>query len=308
YEGDPLVLEDDSLGVLKKLLPQASSVTFPNALSDIIDLRSFPGGTVSYFSIKQDKPRGYTVGVNLQDGVVSINQNWETWDHPENDCQTPECYEQYALQLSDLPDDETLYAIADAFLREHGVDVSHYGSPILNDYWRRQNARATLPEEQIIPGAAEVIYPLLIDGESVYEQHGVPAGISVSINMQQKAVSDIWNLGTQNFERSSYPAVTDADAILLYIKAFGQRFSMEPPPGRTAETVTIVMGTPLHGFTRMYRMVGDHQEELLVPALIFPVTSMENAPVYFDRQNIVVPLVAEFLVNQDMPVPLLEKQ
>ena len=80
---------------------------------------------------------------------------------------------------------------------------------------------------------------------------------------------------------------------------------MEPGPNTTMEEVTIRLAAPERGYVRIYQTKGNSQEEVYVPALIFPVTAIENAPSYYDRKNVVVPLAKELVEgSSDAPMPV----
>ena len=72
------------------------------------------------------------------------------------------------LSPDDLPTDEELIAIADNFLKEHGIKRENYGDPIVNKYWRETGM------SDFVPDTLTIIYPLLINGKEVLDQGGKP--------------------------------------------------------------------------------------------------------------------------------------
>jgi len=57
----------------------------------LVNLGSFAGARLQNFSIVQDQDFGYMVDVNLSDGLININQNWERWHYPQ--CYDEKCSE-----------------------------------------------------------------------------------------------------------------------------------------------------------------------------------------------------------------------
>jgi hypothetical protein len=159
--------------------------------------------------------------------------------------------------------------------------------------------------EMYVPDTITVLYPLLVDGQTVYDEGGTKSGINVAVNIRHKAVGGVWSLTSQNYMSSGYDAVQDEQQILSYIDAFEQYATDYLPPEMKIEKKELELGTPAQGYVNMYRMLDQHSEQLLVPALIFPVLNAPEDQPWF-RKNVIVPLAADLLARQDMgrPMPL----
>jgi hypothetical protein len=318
YAGEEIALpESDTVNVLRRKQVQlpASSVSLPPL--DIIDMGTFRDSRVTNVSLSQDSKNGYMVTLDLQEGSVSIYQNYERWDDPFRNCNGDQsCYDRLQLSLSDVPSDDTIITIADRFLQEHGIDTSRYGAGAVDHQWKVNYENTPEADRRgMVPDTLAVIYPFTINGTTVYEQYGSPMGISVNVNLRNKAVTGAWNIMVHQYDESAYPAVKSAQQITDFIErmnnaAGDMRIMMaeQEGAGETEETV-VKLGTPTQGFARYYRSKDNgSMEQLLVPALIFPVAETVNPPSYYSPTPVVVPLASELLEEaegQGQPMPLM---
>jgi len=273
----------------------------------LIDMNTFDNAKVDSINFYQDTQFGYMFSINFREGSLSINANWEKWPHPEQNCSDEACYNRYRLDINDIPSDDALIAIANDFMSDHNVDLSRYGQPEVNNLWRRDYANTPNKSEFYVPDAANVVYPLLIEGQPVYDEGGTKAGISVGVNVREKRVSDAWGIMDQKFIKSAYPAVTDKAQIIAFLDTFGDMQKQWMPEGAKVKTVNITLGAPTIGYTRMYVYDEDKGmgDELIVPALIFPV---KNVPAgdFFYRDTVTVPLAQELLEKTNQPIVIPE--
>lgn len=288
-QGDVAVLERDTRTLN---VPFAS---IQNAFADAaIDLSSFDGTSVDNVMITQRKPFGYTINVSMYDGSVSINQAWEYWPHPENNCQTEDCYRGLQPKLSDIPADAELIRIAGEFLADHDIDLEGYGDPTVDHAWRREYDRTEDKRYAWVPESMRVVYPLIVDGKTVTEAGGGPAGISVQVSVKHKRVSDVWGLTTYRFGRSNHPAVTERSDVEEFLGMAGVQ---------TPEAPTVTLKDPTIGYVRLHVFENGKNQELFVPALIFRVTDVPN-DVYYYQPTVAVPLAKDLLDQAQPPVPI----
>lgn len=186
--------------------PVARSIAFASiqdAFKDAdIDLSTFDDLTVETVTLAQKKPFGYIINISMADGSVAINQAWDQWPHPENDCRDDACYQRLMPKPSDIPADAELIRIAGAFLAAHDIDVSSYGTPVVDDAWRIAYDLMEDKRYAWIPDTLRVIYPLIVDGEPVIDAGGEPAGISVQVSIRHDRVTDAWGFTAYQFDRS----------------------------------------------------------------------------------------------------------
>lgn len=277
-----------------------------------VDLGVFDGAVMDSVNFTQDKPYGYTVNVMLSEGAVNISQNWPRWPHPENDCQTDACFAKYRLTPSDIPADDVLIDIAKTFATDYKIDLSHYGAPVIDNMWRIDYENAADKTYAYVPESQGVIFPLLIDGKPVVDDNGSFNGISMGVSVREKKVTGVSGLISQKYLASDYAGVTNADDVKAYIDAM-MNPSMMPmaaesgsTEGTKTKTVTVTLGAPTVGLLRTY--VFDKNgvtDELIVPALIFPVKNVSDGSNLY-RTSVVVPLAKEMLdrATQNRPIPL----
>lgn len=299
-EGDLPALPSGNVTVLSRA--RAKTAPAFSAIADsfrtgAIDLSSFGDATVDSLTVSQREPFGYTVNLSAPDGTVSINQAWERWPHPENDCRDDACYQRLRTKLSDIPADAELIRIAGAFMKEHAIDLSQYGEPTVDDGWRDSYDATEDKTMAWIPDAVRVVYPLLVDGKPVIEAGGEPTGISVQVSVRHKRVSDAWGITTYSFDESTDEAVSDRAAIEAFLDRSG---------GQTPEAPIVALRDPAQGFVRVYSYEGNASKELFVPALIFRVQPGSNALGWHPR-SVAVPLSRSTLDEAlaiPMPMPI----
>lgn len=311
YTGEALTLAETSLDVLKRSPSSFSSGALASAVQslgiDIISLQSFGNARVGDVNIYQDEPYGYQVYVSPRNGTISIDQNWDQWRTAYPDCVDEACWAESRLTASDIPSDDELVRIADAFLEQHRINRSVYGSGEVNRSWEYSYGTNVVSMERgapevYVPDVVQVTYPLLVNGETVYQSGGEKVGISIGINVRVKRVSNVYNLQQLSFEASAYDAETDANAILDQAKKGGMSSPIRYYTDENVETKTVKaeLGTPVRALVQVYQYKDNQSFELYVPALVFPVTKKPEAVMgVWTPDAIIVPLVKG--VVEDMP-------
>ncbi len=294
-EGDLPDLPAGEVTVLERT-PRPLNVPFSSIQSAFkdaaIDLSSFDNTTVESFTIAQRKPFGYYINVSMTDGSVSINQMWDQWPHPENDCRDEACYRSLMPKISDIPADAEVIRIAGAFLADHDIDLSGYGDPVVDNFWRDQYAAAEDKQMAWVPDNVRVIYPLIVEGQIVNEAGGEPAGISVQVSVKHKRVSDVWGLTTYQFSRTQHEAVSQRSDVEEFLALAGSQ---------TPDAKTVILSNPTKGLIRLYEYENNKNKELFVPALIFQVTGAPDVLGYSAR-TVAVPLAKDLLDQAQPPV------
>lgn len=310
YDG-PLPAWDPQLSVYRHTPRSIDASALTALLSGMrlgtVDLGSFGSMNVQQVSFMQPDPQGYQVYVDVAGGTININQN-NNWPNPYAACREQSCYERLQLSPSDVPDDATLTGITDAFLNGHGISKDAYGSPAVDRAWSRVipmvAERAEISVRPLYtPDVITVIYPLVVEGTTVYDQSGNPFGLSVSVSVREKKVVSVWNLTTQQYDASSYDVITDEQAIRdmasrgdLYAQPFGQ-----DPNERTND---MALQAPERVLMQAYHVREDGVgEEILVPALRFPVSPDAVSAYGGYRTAVMVPLVKGLL---DQPIMYLK--
>jgi hypothetical protein len=138
YKGETLSLTESSGDVFRRVKNVGDggiASVLKRVSFGLIDLGKFSDLRVSAFTLIQDKENGYVINVNTDEGTIFINENWQKWYRPMNDCTNQECFDRYKLKPSDVPVDSELISLSDKFLNDYGVDKSVYGEPKVLKYW-----------------------------------------------------------------------------------------------------------------------------------------------------------------------------
>ncbi|MDP3986488.1 MAG: hypothetical protein Q8P77_03635, partial [Candidatus Veblenbacteria bacterium] len=316
YAGEPVTDLPASVDVLKRL----KNVGFP-APSDFLssfdlgnfNLGSFSGASLSQLALTEDREFGYVINIDFMEGTVNVSENWRRWPQPFNDCQDDACYKRLQLTPQSMPDDATLTALANDFLKDHGISRANYGEPFVQNEWRVMYERTADTSLVYVPDVVTVMYPLVVKGAPVYEFGGMQVGLGVNVNVRYNRVSGLWNLTSQSYQASQYEAETDFDTLVKYATSNSQGgypmpLMAEKPPvdapqvsGRPETPPTddvpaptqLELGTPTRGYLRYWQYVNNDSQELLLPALVFPVLNASEQENYYGAKSVVVPLVKE---------------
>ena len=306
-EGELPALDQESVDVFKRQ-KGTSSADARSVLNltniGLVDLSSFDSSKVDSVNFFQDKPFGHIYNIVFREGSISIYQNWERWPHPEQNCQSEDCFARYRLKPGDLPADDVLIDVANAFAEEHDIDLSRYGEPIVDKSWKRYYD--TMPEREktmfSIGEAINVIYPFLMEGKPVLDESGNPHGISIGVNIREKKVQEAWGIMDRSYLKSAYPGVTDASDITRFLEESGKYPPNVYQQGAERKQVEITLGVPTAGNVLVHSFEQNRNEELIVPALIFPVTNVPEGANYH-RSTVTIPLakdILEKMLNREM--------
>lgn len=295
YTGDPLELTEEKSLVYRRLKGDGSlSNKFDGLVGGQkvgpLDLQVFSGLQTNSIAFNENRPFGYSVNIDLKEENIYIGQNWPYWQSERDKCgDNVTCWESYRLKINDVPNDNSLIAMADKFLSDKKIGRSNYGEPQIDNFWRLNYESSNDKDNYYIPEEISVIYPLIIDGQTVYDQGGSFDGLRVNVNLLHKRVSGVSNLNTARYESSEYSLETDVQKVLDAASQGGSRFYYSDG----AEKITLELGTPVKSLIRYWRYTDGLSEELLIPALIFPVKNVpEN---YYGSRFIAIPLVKEML-------------
>lgn len=289
YRGEAVTLDETTRAVLRRVKGATAAASDLLRRSDFasVDLATLGRLRVQSLNLIPENSDGFAVYVDLAEGTASLNQFMPT----------PVAEPYQPLTASDVPADADLIAITNKFMADHRIRVDGYGSPIV----QQENYRILAAEAQArggdtatlyVPDYASVIYPQQHNGSNVVDEGGNPVGINVSLNLRTRQVTGVWNLRSLRYESSEYPAVTDFQRITATAMS---RYSY--PVEGAAKVVEVSLGTPSMTFATVWRYNGSGADELLVPALMFPVTAPEGEPFFYPKA-VVVPLIQELLDYQ----------
>ena len=307
YKGTWAELTDEKVNVYRRKISPAHGDTLARTAQSLgfgtIDITGFKNLSAQNITLMQNEKNGYVINMDFSSNSINIYQNWEQWPQPYNECNGDQkCYERLQLKKSDVPSDQEIIKISDAFLKKHGADTSFYGKPVINKYWENMMT-AYEPEfgsQVYIPDEIEVVYPLLPDGNNTVYDSGNPYGLNVSVNIRQKSVANVNNLKPNSFESSQYSAITDFQDILDHAEKGGSYYYQHHDGVKITE---VELGEPEKVMVVLFRPSAERKniyEEYFVPALRFPIS--EKPDEYLYRNYVVVPLVKEMLEEPENPI------
>ena len=316
YKGEPIVLDEANVNVLKRAKNSGTGFGL-GAIIDkmnlgIVDLKQFGELDAKQLTLEQGGDNGYSLYINFTEGIISINQNSVYYlKNIAVSCASGEkCMPNSSLMPSDIPEDSRLIEVANKFLINHGISATNYGAPEVNRYWEEQWAElGIMGLAPYISNDISILYPLVINGIEVYDSSGNKQGMTVSVNIPEMQVSNLYNLTTQKYDSSSYEAETDFGKILKVAEQggiYGGYYDYSQ-----GQVVDIEIGAPQKVYMFFYNYDQGVSEELLVPALLFPIVEVpQDAFLY--QKSIIVPLAKELLKESDniirpMPVPMIEE-
>ncbi|HMQ02282.1 MAG TPA: hypothetical protein PKD79_04450, partial [Candidatus Doudnabacteria bacterium] len=333
YEGAEISELAEVHNVLKRQKPVQTESVVSRIIRifsfGLIDLTRFNNTRIQNFAFIEDKEYGLGVNVDLNYGNVNIYQNWEKWPQLGYGCEGL-LDEQVFMELErrgqaengsyeycgvlprisegDIPSDDEAIAIARQFVSDYGVSMEGYGEPRVYEYypWRIAYEQATNKTSFYFPENVQVLFPLVLEGQSVYDEGGHPTGMTVNIDVRTRLVNGMYGLETKQFQRSEYKGETDANRLLQIAERGGYRNGFWDGGSNIA---TLRLDTPTIEMVRIWYSVDpmNQGEELLVPSLVFPIkNATENN---YWRKTIIVPLVRDLLDNENqgwgpiMPMP-----
>ncbi len=311
YSGEALTLSDQNVEVLRRQKGFGGNTSITSLLKNLslpnFNLKALQSGYVESVNLTEDRDFGYMVNINFRDGNISMNENWFKWQTPERLCQDEACANQYRLKLSDMPSDTEVINIANSFLDQYKIGKTNYGEPVVQKQWLRDYELASDKSMAWLPDVVNVVYPLEVNGQKVYDESGNLTGLNVSVNVRVKKVSGFYDLSSQVYDRSDYAAETSWERIVKIAEAGGNQIFYpmysEPNLGSDVKTVEVKLGAPTKSLLRQWKNEpGKEGYEILVPALVFPILDAPaNFPSY--RSAITVPLVKELLKDPGSLVP-----
>lgn len=229
----------------------------------LVSLASFPNMSVKDIELSQDTTVGYRVNVNFDQGVVTIMPDPAKW--PQMDT--------VASTSTKTPTTASVIAIANEFLKDHKINFSIYGNPIVRK----------------AVGDYTVVYPLMINGVPVYTEDARVYGMEIGVDATNARVTSLRNLTSQSYDAAQYDLSMDTQKVLNAIGSYAND-DFDYNYTASSSDAQIKYGTPSKILMRTINTTDiGAKEELFVPALLFPQKGTQNP--------VVVPLVKNFLTE-----------
>ncbi|PKM91154.1 hypothetical protein CVU82_03835 [Candidatus Falkowbacteria bacterium HGW-Falkowbacteria-1] len=302
YTGGDFDMFKSEEDVFKKTVPNLSKELandFIGKSFSLVDFSKFTDVGISNFNLLEDRDFGYSVYFGLEDGSFSLYKNWKRWPRAETLCggwENYQCFEDYQLSFNEVLSNQEILQISDDFLKNYKIDISNYGPGEVQNEWMRDYYLSSDKASYYIPESISVIYPLTIEGRTVYEEYGQKTGLSVDVDIREKKVAGLYGLFYQQYESSSYETETNKDKIMELVYRGGEYPYYDYfEDDFNYEVIDIELGAPRLDLVKIwnydnYSMIS---QELYVPAYVFPVIS-QSKDSYFYKKNVVIPAVKEF--------------
>jgi hypothetical protein len=270
-----------------------------NRFFPTINLTPLANARVQNVSLVQDVKEGYGVYIDFDEARVSVNPNYIKW-YGADVCGGTPCNEQM-LTVHDIPADDQLIRLANAFLNEYDVYMAQYGAPMIDTSWKTNvNTDGTY---SYIPDTISVIYPLILGGHQIVEGYGTqPFGLRVNVDLRRDKVQGMWNLLGGSYAESKYPLETDVARIKKFALSGGYLRGPIFYDNINTEISkkTVKLGTPTVVYQQqtVYSEKDQTSRELYVPSLSFPVMNMSDLEPYMSSA-VIVPLPKELLDERE---------
>lgn len=261
-----------------------------------ISLDNFSQKELKHFNMVEEKPYGYSLSVNLGNNTISVYSNWQNWPQPYKDCYDRECLDSLKLDRADMLSEGQLISIANEFIANYNVDLKNHSQALISEQTLERINNPENNPDHSYPEQAQIVYPLIIDDKVVVDNNGNPEGIKVGINIREEMVSSlVYNINSSNLVSSPYKLIDNLDEINPLLKRGG----INPHFYRQSEnnSIEVKLSDPEIALVRTWLPSLDKQSssEIFLPALVFPIS--EKPDQYFNRQNIVIPLIEEVFRN-----------
>lgn len=259
----------------------------------LLNLGTIDGLRVDTLSASQQTADGYYVSIDYRDGNVSMYKNsglFKSMAEPAV-LGTREGVSSVAPDVSTMSKTSAVSA-AKTFAQTHGISTAGYADPFVQ-VWSGQ----TVSDEKV-PAPAVVVFPLVLNGQPVYDESGNRYGLQMTVD-QNGDVLSVYNLTTLQFTSSTYAVTTDTKAISDYLARGGWMWS-----GISSGAKKYSVDAPTSGYVISRYSVDQTTNEYYVPALIFPVKAADQLST--GRTSIVVPVLDSLLKQQVNVMPVID--
>lgn len=275
---EKLAYDTTGLEVLKRVYSSSGNFNPSSVNIGNVNLSSFKNLKLNNIALDEDKENGYSIYYNFNDGSLSINRNYQKWPVTDYNKQ---------IKISDIPSNDSIIKIANDFVTNYGIDTKNYGAPEVTNEWKTYYEQSTDKENYYFPTSMSVVYPLIINGKSVYESYGNKVGMTVNVDITLNKVDGVYGLQSQDYESSKYDLETDTVKLLEAIRLGGDRYI-----GKSFKDIFIDVKNPSIGYVRSYKYENNMSYELFVPAMILDIENTAT-DINLYKKNVIIPLTKD---------------
>jgi len=267
YVGTPLALATNGLvyhRVVDRTISQKIGEITSGIKTGLVDFSTFSNLNGNYVSlVESDTEHGYAITFNPQQEEVDIGAYWSGAPPTNNDT------------TDTILTADTAKSLATQFFLDHNISTQPYGDLVIPT---TENFGVFGNDTNSI-----VILPLIVEGNMVVQDGGVPYGVNVTIDQNLKQVMAVSGIMSRHYESSSYPLLSSLDEVLA--RAEKQIYGFETGAQTKLDTPEKVL---LH-FSK-FNQVDGQEDSYLVPALRFPIVGGESPTT---SHYIVVPITTD---------------
>lgn len=306
YDGTITIPHAD---VLKRNKSIGSPLLSNTANLSLLSLSSFGDLQASQVTFSQQTTDGYTVYVDAQQGTVSIYRSvpmYATTDVATGSSGSVSV--NASGTVTTIPDSTTntgapklsdadAIAAATSFLKNHGISTEGYGTPVVQSSLypvMMLDSAANMPMRPVV-ASVMVVYPWVVNNLPVYDESGTLFGVQVTVDASTKTVQSVYNLMTRTFSASTYTVTSNVSAIKDYLSRGGWMWSKLDA---SMPTVTITTEAPTQVYMLSRYQLNGNSDDLLVPALRFPIRSKDQSVA--GRQSVIVPVIDDLLAEPNV--------
>ncbi len=287
YSGNLNIDLKNTMPVYKRENKKIDSKILAESLANLdfawVKLWNFKDIWVSNISLSEDKEYWYNIYVDFDNSSISISKNWNKWP------QQP--YIEWEKQV--FLEEKEIVKIANDFLKAHKIDLSSYGTPVIEKTYMR--AYAKYSSSRIMPEYAQnmtnVVFPLIVDWKEIVEEWWQVAWVRIEVDLKEKKVTSVNWLSIDSYLKSDYETETST-ANLLKVAGKWWRYGFYDYGTQEVKYIDVKLKNPEIKYVHTYSFKDNVQEQFLVPAVVFDVEKPANTENFYG-ENVVVPLLKD---------------
>lgn len=214
---------------------------------------------------------GMAVSQDTGNGYSNVMRDYEKW--PETPCQEEPCGK--LLKESDVPADPVIIGIATGFAGDMGIDLSGYGTPVVDHSWKSALSQTSDPSFKIVPENLTVVFPRMIGRFEIWDDSGYPVGITFIVNHPAKRVQQAIGIETSTLVQTSAVAEIDRESVTARLSNGGNATAPASESGATV--VEIPMVRAKIGYSLQYAEKNGKWTEFYVPSAVFETDKVPKA-------------------------------
>lgn len=286
---------NSKITLLKKIKSEYNNSSLLSYLKNFdlwwFDLKNTLNPKLTSFSFNEDKDYWLEYSVNLSDSNINVSKNIAKW--PQTYYKDNISTNSSQIKLTDLPEDTKVIALANDVIKKYNIDIKNYSKPFVNSDWKKDYEKSEDKASYYIPDIIEVVFPILIDWKTVYEDYWQIKWLRTWFDVKTLKLAQITWIERLSLESSNYNAITDKSKILDYIaKWWRNSYTQYYDTNTKVKNVVIHLQKPTIEYIHIFDYNNWINSEYFVPAYIFDTIEKPKQWEYF-QDKVIVPLVKD---------------